>query len=64
MVTNIPPSAMTVIESNQRFHATMKPANSLKREFGPLVNAAFERHDAAQVNHDRGLWNVEEQNRQ
>ena len=36
----------------------------VKGEFGPLVNTAFERHDAAEVNHYRGLWNVEEQNRE
>src|SRR5439155_8344259 len=30
VVTNIPPSAMTMIDSNHKFHATMKPANSLK----------------------------------
>ena len=29
-VTNIPPRAMTVMESSHRFQATMKPTNSLK----------------------------------
>ena len=29
VVTNMPPSAITMIESNHKFHATMKPANSL-----------------------------------
>jgi len=30
VVTNIPPSAITMIESSHKFHATIKPANSLK----------------------------------
>ena len=29
-----------------------------------MINPAFERHDAIQINHDRSLWNVEEQNGQ
>ena len=29
VVTNIPPIAITMIESNHKFHATMNPANSL-----------------------------------
>ena len=29
VVTNIPPSAITMMDSNHKFHATMKPANSL-----------------------------------
>lgn len=36
----------------------------IEREFGPLVNTAFERHCAAQVNDDDSLRNVEEHNRQ
>src|SRR5207245_878478 len=33
VVVNIPPNAITVMESSQRFHATIKPANSLKPSF-------------------------------
>jgi len=31
-------------------------------EFGPLINSAFKRHPAIQINHDRRLRNVKEQN--
>ena len=36
----------------------------VKGELRPLVNAAFERHDSAQVNHNGSLRNVEEHNRE
>src|SRR5205823_841796 len=36
----------------------------VETEFCPLVNTAFERHQAVQINHDRRLRNVKEQNRE
>ena len=34
----------------------------VKAELGLLINAAFERHPIAQINHHRGLRNVKKQN--
>src|SRR5438876_11276914 len=34
----------------------------VETEFCPLVNTAFKRHEAVQINDDRGLRNVKEEN--
>ncbi len=40
----------------------MNPAKLVKAELGPLIEAAFERHDAVQINHHRSDGQIEEQN--
>ena len=39
-----------------------KTGEVVETEFCPLINPAFKRHLAIQINDDRGLWNVKEHN--
>src|SRR5207249_9168572 len=41
-----------------------KSGELVEAKLRPLINAAFERHAIAQINHNRGLRNVEKQNRE
>ena len=42
----------------------MESGKVVETEFRPLVKTALERHEAIQINDDRGLRNVKEQNRE
>ena len=53
----------TTTAYTQRFQAMRKPAISPKPFLGPLVEAAFERHQAIQVDHDGRQRQVEGEHR-